>query len=181
MSIEDEITRSRELVYRFWSVVAERCPDRRLRGSRLEPVEGLQGHRSLDLDRRYHIDHFAVAGGSWTPLSTRFQDARFAAHSTITLRQTEIRHLLHMGLDEATLGAALHVQMYGTDDALELVIIAEVRPIVDYYHELDDKIWWLHAPDGTPFAYMTCGSLQAINALVWKCVPGEPEQMGLFS
>jgi hypothetical protein len=182
MSIEDDIALSRKRVDRNWPVVADHCPDRRLAHSSLQPVEGMNGNRALDLDRRYHIDSHAVAGGMWAPLSTRFQDRRFAEHSTITLRRTEVVHLRGMAADPGRLGATVHVQMYGDDDGVELVVIAELAPIIRYLAEVEINYHhWLRAYDGTPFIALTCGQLSALEALVWRHWPNRPEQMGLFA
>lgn len=178
MSIDQELWRSREMVQRFWPLVVDGCDDDRLRGSCLTPVEGLQGHRSLDLDRKYHIDYFARCGVVWTPLSTRFQAERFASFDTITLRHTEVAHLLSIAHHPGQFGAALHVQMYGTAEKVDLIVIAELAPVMRYLTEIKGRPYWLYAPDGTPFTPISCGVLTELGALVWRHEPNRVEQMG---
>ena len=177
-----ELELSRWRVEQNWSTVADLCSDRRLAGSSLQPVEGMNGHRALDLDLRYHIDHFAVARNVWTPVATRFQDACFADRKTVTFRQSEVHHLRAIAANPGLLGAALHLQMYGGDDGCTLILVVELEPIITKYAALhDDRIFWLQAPDGKRFTYLTRGALAALNALVWFCEPSQPQQMELFS
>lgn len=176
-----ELELSRWRVEQHWSTIAAWCPDKRLAGSSLQPVEGMNGHRALDLDRRYHIDHFAVVRNVWTPVATRFQDACFADRKTVTFRQSEVKHLRTVAANPGMLGAALHVQMYGDDTDCVLIVIAELDPIITNYGALhDDRIFWLYAPDGNRFTYLTRGQLAALNALVWFCEPAAPQQLELL-
>jgi len=189
MSLDAAVMRSRELVARWWHVVANRCTDPRLAQSILQPVEGLNGHRALDLDRRSHIDSIAVVGGRWTPLSTRFQRPEFADHHTATFRRTEVEHLRKAFADRRVLAADLHVQFYGEESVASYVIVAALHPVARYFAETPlDAHWWLTAYDGTPFVALGRGrngspghgTLRALEAFVWDCCPTATEQMELF-
>jgi hypothetical protein len=181
MSIAHEIEQSRSRVMRWWPLVAERCSDPRLSGSTLQPVEGMNGHRSDDLDRRSHIDHFAVIPGRWTPLSTRFQSREYARKRTATFRRTEVNHLRKMYRDHEQLGADLHVHMYGDDTQLLFVVVAALAPVARYYTDTrDEHLYWLYAPDGNPFNALTPRALAGLDALVWTCDPTKNEALTLF-
>lgn len=182
MTIEDEIVRSRDLVQQHWATVADNCYDPRLHRATLQPVEGMTGHRSLDLDRRNHIDHFAAtAFRGWIPLSTRIQDPQFAEYRTVTFRQTEVHYLrdlcraAQLGRDDQ-LGATLHVHFYGDAQSLDLVIIAELGPIADHFAaRSDDQLWWKEArSDGALFTCLSESKLKHIGAYVWSHDPTHP-------